>query len=137
MWWIELTFFYFAPPQRFSYYEKRRRNRESKRTMLRNMSEYAEYLFQVNIIKILTHLLALNFLFGVTEVNRWGLLAITNPLNLLVLWLLNLDQHIITILCYQKSYTIITIIWFFNSILRNTETKLKSKEMVLESIRTI
>uniref|UniRef100_A0A0E0I0E5 J domain-containing protein n=1 Tax=Oryza nivara TaxID=4536 RepID=A0A0E0I0E5_ORYNI len=31
---------------RFSYYEKRRRNRESKRTMLRNMSEYAEYLFQ-------------------------------------------------------------------------------------------
>ncbi len=38
--------------------------------MLRNMSEYAEYLFQVNIIKILTHLLALNFLFGVTEVNR-------------------------------------------------------------------
>uniref|UniRef100_A0A0D9WYN9 Uncharacterized protein n=1 Tax=Leersia perrieri TaxID=77586 RepID=A0A0D9WYN9_9ORYZ len=31
---------------RFSYYEKRRKNRESKRTMLRNMSEYAEYLFQ-------------------------------------------------------------------------------------------
>ncbi|KAL5196853.1 hypothetical protein ABZP36_000365 [Zizania latifolia] len=32
--------------QRFNNYEKRRRNRESKRTMLRNMSEYAEYLFQ-------------------------------------------------------------------------------------------
>ncbi|XP_006657680.3 uncharacterized protein LOC102703984 isoform X2 [Oryza brachyantha] len=31
---------------RFNYYEKRRRNRESKKTMLRNMSEYAEYLFQ-------------------------------------------------------------------------------------------
>ncbi|KAL6611287.1 hypothetical protein ACP70R_023104 [Stipagrostis hirtigluma subsp. patula] len=31
---------------RFNYYAKRRRNRETKRTMLRNMSEYAEYLFQ-------------------------------------------------------------------------------------------
>ncbi|KAL6912081.1 hypothetical protein ACP4OV_000886 [Aristida adscensionis] len=31
---------------RFNYYAKRRRNRETKRTMLRNMSEYAEHLFQ-------------------------------------------------------------------------------------------
>ncbi|CAN6168032.1 unnamed protein product [Urochloa humidicola] len=31
---------------RFNYYAKRRRNRENKRTLLRNMSEYAEHLFQ-------------------------------------------------------------------------------------------
>uniref|UniRef100_A0A0A8YFT2 J domain-containing protein n=1 Tax=Arundo donax TaxID=35708 RepID=A0A0A8YFT2_ARUDO len=31
---------------RFNYYTKRRKNREAKRSMLRNMSEYAEYLFQ-------------------------------------------------------------------------------------------
>ncbi|KAK3124971.1 hypothetical protein QOZ80_7BG0598000 [Eleusine coracana subsp. coracana] len=31
---------------RFNYYAKRRRNRETKRSMLRNMSEYVEYLFQ-------------------------------------------------------------------------------------------
>ncbi|CAN6218771.1 unnamed protein product, partial [Urochloa humidicola] len=31
---------------RFNYYTKRRRNRENKRTLLRNMSEYAEHLFQ-------------------------------------------------------------------------------------------
>ncbi|CAL5086805.1 unnamed protein product [Urochloa decumbens] len=31
---------------RFNYYAKRRRNRENKRSMLRNMSEYAEHLFQ-------------------------------------------------------------------------------------------
>ncbi|XP_072963771.1 uncharacterized protein [Typha angustifolia] len=31
---------------RFNYYAKRRRNRESKRIMLRDISDYAEYLFQ-------------------------------------------------------------------------------------------
>ncbi|NP_001167789.1 uncharacterized protein LOC100381482 [Zea mays] len=31
---------------RFNYYTRRRRNRETKRSMLRNMSEYAESLFQ-------------------------------------------------------------------------------------------
>ncbi|KAJ1290848.1 hypothetical protein BS78_02G274300 [Paspalum vaginatum] len=31
---------------RFNYYTKRRKNRENKRSMLRNMSEYAEHLFQ-------------------------------------------------------------------------------------------
>ncbi|OAY83120.1 uncharacterized protein LOC109715837 [Ananas comosus] len=31
---------------RFNYYAKRRRNKESKTTLLRNISDYAEYLFQ-------------------------------------------------------------------------------------------
>ncbi|PWZ15951.1 hypothetical protein Zm00014a_044002 [Zea mays] len=39
---------YLMLEQRFNYYTRRRRNRETKRSMLRNMSEYAESLFQRN-----------------------------------------------------------------------------------------
>ncbi|ONM56939.1 Chaperone DnaJ-domain superfamily protein [Zea mays] len=45
---------------RFNYYTRRRRNRETKRSMLRNMSEYAESLFQNQL-----------FIF-VVVVRHWG-----------------------------------------------------------------
>ena len=73
--------------QRFNYYAKRRRNRENKRSMVRNMSEYAEYLFQVSVMKCFTFscYFNINYVPVMLEFENIGVDSLLAPKNLVSL----------------------------------------------------
>ena len=78
---------YLLVEQRFNYYTKRRRNRENKRSMVRNMSEYAEYLFQVSVMKCFTFscYFNINYVPVMLEFENIGVDSLLAPKNLVSL----------------------------------------------------